>query len=100
MDNIDIWEVRAFKSGKVVCLTFNISGVLSADTDWKALVTLPKEYCPSEGSVIVNYITQYGKAMVIDINPSGNVRIVCPSGEGILKGDWVCRQCITYITKN
>ena len=100
MDNITIWEVRAFKSGKIICLTLNIDGVLSANTDWKMLFTLPKEYRPSEGSVILNYITQHGKAMVIDINTGGDVRIVCPSGEGILKGDWACRQCITYITKN
>lgn len=100
MDNISIWEVRVFKSGKIVCLTLNIDGVLSADTDWKMLFTLPKEYRPSEGSVILNYITQYGKAMVMNINTGGDVKIVCPSGEGILKGDWVCRQCITYITKN
>ena len=100
MDNITIWEVRAFKSGKIVCLTINIDGVLSANTDWKILFTLPNEYRPSEGSVILNYITQHGKAMVIDINTGGDVRIVCPSGEGILKGDWACRQCITYITKN
>ena len=99
LDNITIWEVRAFKSGKIVCLTLNIDGVLSANTDWKMLFTLPKEYRPSEGSVILNYITQHGKAMVIDINTGGDVRIVCPSGEDILKGDWVCRQCITYITK-
>ena len=99
MDNITIWEVRAFKSGKIVCLTINIDGVLSANTDWKILFTLPNEYRPSEGSVILNYITQHGKAMVIDINTGGDVRIVCPSGEGILKGDWVCRQCITYVTE-
>ena len=99
MDNISIWEVRVFKSGKIVCLTINIDGVLSANTDWKILFTLPKEYRPSEGSVISNYITQYGKAMVMDINTGGDVRIVCPSGEGILKGDWVCRQCITYVTE-
>lgn len=100
MDNISIWEVRVFKSGKIVCLTLNINGVLSANTDWKMLFTLPKEYRPSEGSIILNYITQYGKAMVMNINTGGDVKIVCPSGEGILKGDWVCRQCITYITKN
>lgn len=99
MDNITIWEVRAFKSGKIVCLTINIDGVLSANTDWKILFTLPNEYRPSEGSVILNYITQHGKAMVIDINTGGDVRIVCPSGEGILKGDWACRQCITYVTE-
>ena len=99
MDNISIWEVRVFKSGKIVCLTINIDGVLSANTDWKILFTLPKEYRPSEGSVISNYITQYGKAMVMDINTGGDVRIVCPSGEGILKRDWVCRQCITYVTE-
>ena len=100
MDNITIWEVRAFKSGKVVCLTLNIDGVLSANTDWKMLFTLPKEYRPSEGSVIVNYITQYGKQMLLDISTGGEVRIVCPSGEGILKGDWICRQCITYVTNS
>ena len=99
LDNITIWEVRAFKSGKIVCLTINIDGVLSANTDWKILFTLPNEYRPSEGSVILNYITQHGKAMVMDINTGGDVRIVCPSGEGILKGDWVCRQCITYVTE-
>ena len=100
LDNITIWEVRAFKSGKIVCLTINIDGVLSANTDWKILFTLPNEYRPSEGSVILNYITQHGKAMVMDINTGGDVRIVCPSGEGILKGDWVCRQCITYVTES
>ena len=100
MDNITMWEVRAFKSGKVVCLTLNINGVLSANTDWKTLFTLPEKYRLNEGSVIVNYITQYGKQMVLDINAGGEVRIVCPSGEGVLKGDWICRQCITYITKN
>ena len=99
LDNITIWEVRAFKSGKIVCLTINIDGVLSANTDWKILFTLPNEYRPSEGPVILNYITQHGKAMVIDINTGGDVRIVCPSGEGILKGDWACRQCITYVTE-
>lgn len=73
---------------------------MAADMEWKVLFTLPQEYRPSVVPVNVNYNTQKGKNMVMTIDTNGNVRIVCPSGEAISKGDWICRQCITYITKN
>ena len=100
IEGISIWTVLAIKSGKTVCLHFNVDGAMAADMEWKVLFTLPQEYRPSVATVIVNYNTQKGKNMAMTIDINGNVRIVCPSGEAIEKGDWICRQCITYITRN
>jgi hypothetical protein len=99
IDSITIWGVWAVKNGKTVYLQFNFDGTMVAGTEWKILFTLPQTYCPSVGTVIVNYNTQKGKPMIITIETNGRVKIICSSGEAIPEGDWICRQCITYVTE-
>ena len=90
--------VRIFKSGKVVTITLNLSGSMTASNTTHSLFTIPAEYRPS-ADVIVNYITQQGTPMVLDI--SGDLTQIKLGNRGTaIADDWLCRQCITYVTDN
>ena len=90
------WWVRIFKSGKAVTITLNISGSMTANNNTHSLFAIPEEYRPTT-DVIINYVTQKGSPMLIDISGDLTQLKLGNMGKAITE-DWLCRQCITYVT--
>lgn len=92
----DVWSATFIKFGKVVSAKFNFRGAMVANNNVNTLFTIPKEYTPIR-SKICNYVNQSGKTMLLAITQEGNVQF---SNLNAYLGtnEWICRQCITYIT--
>lgn len=90
------WAAYIVKSGKIVSLQLNFDSNMKPSDNFEELFTIPKQYRP-QTSVIINYITQKGSNMGIRIDINGNVSFFNDLTE-ILSNDWICRQCITYVT--
>lgn len=89
------WNCVAAKSGKTVTLRLNFIGNMSAVNTESTIFELPQTYRP-QWSIIINYITQNGNKMLLVINANGEVQL--SNFNTALNGDWICRQCITYVT--
>lgn len=94
---ISHWGAVVYKSGNIVTVKFNFEGSMAAVSDYTTFFTLDKAYRPTDG-VIVNYITQKGKPMGINIGSGGEVKFY--NNNVAISNDWLCRQCITYQVAN
>lgn len=83
------------KSGKVVTIQLNISASMASVSDFVTAFTIPQKYNPLS-DVIVNYTTQNAnKPMILFITKNGEIKF---SNFNTAIDDWLCRQCITYVT--
>lgn len=94
---LDAWGVYAYKSGKVVIMRVNFSGYMVANNNLNVLFDLPVEYRPVT-TVIINYVTQKGTPMVLEILETGEFSL--SNRNAAINDDWICRQTITYVTDN
>lgn len=94
----DVWNVTFIKFGKVVNAKINFRGAMAASDKTNTLFTIPKEYVPIR-SQIHNYVSHSGKTMLLAITQEGNVQFLNLNAY-LGSNEWICRQCITYITDN
>ena len=92
-----IWEFTCLRSGNIITLKINISGDMKAVSDFIELLTLDSKYKPFNYNIIHNYVTQQGNPMILNILADGNVRLLNMNTS--ISDGWICRQCITYVTK-
>ena len=91
------FQVSVRKSGKVVTIQLNISGSMAAVSDFVTAFTIPQKYKPLT-DIVINYVTQNtAKAITLFITQNGEVKF---TNFNTSIDDWLCRQCITYITDN
>lgn len=89
------FQVSVRKSGKVVTIQLNISASMAAAGDFVTAFTIPQKYKPLT-DVVINYIVQNtNKSMVLFITRDGEVKF---SNLNSAIDDWLCRQCVTYVT--
>lgn len=91
------FQVSVRKSGKVVTIQLNISGSMAAVSDFVTAFTIPQKYKPLT-DIVINYVTQNtAKAITLFITQNGEVKF---TNFNTSIDDWLCRQCITYVTDN
>ena len=91
------FQVSVRKSGKVVTIQLNISGSMAAISDFVTAFTIPQKYKPLT-DIVINYVTQNtAKAITLLITQNGEVKF---TNFNTSIDDWLCRQCITYVTDN
>ena len=91
------FQVYVRKSGKVVTIQLNISGSMAAVSDFVTAFTIPQKYKPLT-DIVINYVTQNtAKAITLFITQNGEVKF---TNFNTSIDDWLCRQCITYVTDN
>ena len=91
------FQVYVRKSGKVVTIQLNISGSMAAVSDFVTAFTIPQKYKPLTG-IVINYVTQNtAKSITLLITQNGEVKF---TNFNTSIDDWLCRQCITYVTDN
>lgn len=91
------FQVSVRKSGKVVTIQLNISGSMAAVSDFVTAFTIPQKYKPLT-DIVINYVTQNtAKAITLFITQKGEVKF---TNFNTSIDDWLCRQCITYVTDN
>lgn len=89
------FQVYVRKSGKVVTIQLNISASMASVSDFVTAFTIPQKYNPLS-DVIVNYTIQNAnKSMILFITKNGEVKF---SNLNSAIDDWLCRQCVTYVT--
>lgn len=91
------WEFTCLRSGNIITLKINIGGDMKAVSDFIELLTLDSKYKPFNYNIIHNYVTQQGNPMILNILANGNVRLWNMNTS--ISDGWICRQCITYVTK-
>ena len=65
-------------------------------TDFASICEVPDEYIPSH-LIVVNYISQRGKPMLIQINNSRK-KVEIYNNNSVTTEDWIMRQTISYIS--
>ena len=89
------FQASVRKSGKVVTIHLNISTIMASVSDFVTAFTIPEKYKPST-DIVINYTTQNtNKPIVLFITKNGEVKF---SNFNTAINDWLCRQCITYVT--
>ena len=83
--------------GRLVSVHFNVSvKQMLAAADFISIATIPDEYLPNQ-TVIMNYITQKGTDMLMQIS-NARKTIELYNNNVEIKNDWVIRQVVTYIS--
>ena len=68
---------------------------MASVSDFVTAFTIPEKYKPLT-DIVINYTTQNtNKPMVLFITKNGEVKF---SNLNTAIDDWLCRQCITYVT--
>lgn len=89
--------ITLYKMGYLVSAHFNISvKQMLAAADFVSIATIPDEYLPKQ-TVIMNYITQKGTDMLMQIS-NARKTIELYNNNVEIKNDWVIRQVVTYIS--
>lgn len=86
-----------YKTGRTASIYFNIEAKqMLASNSFVTIANVPDSYLP-EQSIILNYITQKGTPMLVNINKTKKI-ISLFNNNTEIKNDWVIRQVITYLS--
>lgn len=88
-----VWDVSITKTGNMATFRSNVSGKILTNNKFIEIGTIPIEYRPLQ-PILVNYITQNGDIMLLEITADGKISIYLngtTSNEG-----FILRQTITY----
>lgn len=89
--------VAFVKVGRIVTAYFNVyAKSMLALTDFASICEVPDEYLPSQ-PIIVNYISQMGKPMLVQISNSRK-KVEIYNNNSAITEDWIMRQTISYIS--
>lgn len=93
-ENVDVTFVKV---GRIVTVYTNVyAKSMLALTDFASICEVPDEYIPSH-LIVVNYISQRGKPMLIQINNSRK-KVEIYNNNSVTTEDWIMRQTISYIS--
>lgn len=86
-----------YKTGRTASIYFNIEAKqMLASNSFVTIANVPDSYLP-EQNIILNYITQKGTPMLVNINKTKEI-ISLFNNNTEIKNDWVIRQVITYLS--
>lgn len=86
-----------YKTGRTASIYFNIEAKqMLASNSFVTIANVPDSYLP-EQNIILNYITQKGTPMLVNINKTKKI-ISLFNNNTEIKNDWVIRQVITYLS--
>lgn len=86
-----------YKTGRTASIYFNIEAKqMLASNSFVTIANVPDSYLP-EQDIILNYITQKGTPMLVNINKTKKI-ISLFNNNTEIKKDWVIRQVITYLS--
>lgn len=86
-----------YKTGRTASIYFNIEAKqMLASNSFVTIANVPDSYLP-EQDIILNYITQKGTPMLVNINKTKKI-ISLFNNNTEIKNDWVIRQVITYLS--
>lgn len=86
-----------YKTGRTASIYFNIEAKqMLASNSFVTIANVPDSYLP-EQDIILNYITQKGTPMLMNINKTKKI-ISLFNNNTEIKNDWVIRQVITYLS--
>lgn len=86
-----------YKTGRTASIYFNIEAKqMLASNSFVTIANVPDSYLP-EQNIILNYITQKGTPMLVNIDKTKKI-ISLFNNNTEIKNDWVIRQVITYLS--
>lgn len=93
---IKLWTATVRRIGRAAYIQFNVQGTITKYRSFITLFTLPEELRPVS-TVMINYITQDGEPMFLNISSTtGEVQIYASTSIKIEDG-FLLRQCIAFV---